>query len=72
MEIIADRIRREHGIETITGAPQVAYRETFLESARVEGKWAKWFDLGILSRLEVMASMGTYGLKLNRQKEERG
>lgn len=37
IEIIHDRIRREHGIETHLGPLQVAYRETILHEASASG-----------------------------------
>lgn len=41
LDIIVDRMRREFKVEANVGAPQVAYRETFRESAQVEGKFAR-------------------------------
>ncbi|WLR55039.1 elongation factor G [Mesobacillus subterraneus] len=41
LDIIVDRMRREFKVEANVGAPQVAYRETFRESANVEGKFAR-------------------------------
>ncbi|QOR66765.1 elongation factor G [Cytobacillus suaedae] len=41
LDIIVDRMRREFKVEANVGAPQVAYRETFRGSARVEGKFAR-------------------------------
>ncbi|PLT31324.1 elongation factor G [Peribacillus deserti] len=41
LDILVDRMRREFKVEANVGAPQVAYRETFRESARVEGKFAR-------------------------------
>jgi elongation factor G len=41
LDIIVDRMRREFKVEANVGAPQVAYRETFRESASVEGKFAR-------------------------------
>ncbi|MCL6456654.1 MAG: elongation factor G [Gorillibacterium sp.] len=41
LEIIVDRMRREFKVETNVGKPQVAYRETFKESAKVEGKFVR-------------------------------
>ena len=41
LEIIIDRLRREFGVETNAGAPQIAYRETILVPADGEGKLIK-------------------------------
>ncbi len=41
LDIIVDRMKREFKVEANVGAPQVAYRETFRESAYVEGKFAR-------------------------------
>ena len=41
LDIIVDRMRREFKVEANVGAPQVAYRETFRQSAQVEGKFAR-------------------------------
>lgn len=41
LEIIVDRMRREFKVETNVGKPQVAYRETFRQPARVEGKFVR-------------------------------
>lgn len=41
LEIIVDRLRREHKVEANIGNPQVAYRETIKSSAKVEGKYIK-------------------------------
>lgn len=41
LEIIVDRMLREFKVETNVGKPQVAYRETFRESAQVEGKFVR-------------------------------
>jgi len=37
LEIIVDRLKREHKVEVITGKPQVSYRETITQSA--QGEW---------------------------------
>lgn len=37
LEIIVDRLRREHKVEVTTGKPQVAYRETITQTAN--GEW---------------------------------
>ncbi|MFA5748412.1 MAG: elongation factor G [Candidatus Absconditabacterales bacterium] len=37
LEIIVDRLKREHKVEVNTGKPQVAYRETITQSANGEG-----------------------------------
>lgn len=41
LEIIVDRMRREFKVETNVGKPQVAYRETFRNGAKVEGKFVR-------------------------------
>ena len=41
LDILVDRMRREFKVEANVGAPQVAYRETFRESAQVEGKFVR-------------------------------
>ncbi|WP_168123565.1 elongation factor G [Paenibacillus sp. HB172176] len=41
LEILVDRMRREFKVETNVGKPQVAYRETFRQGAKVEGKFVR-------------------------------
>ncbi|HOS87960.1 MAG TPA: elongation factor G [Candidatus Pacearchaeota archaeon] len=41
LDIIVDRLRREFGVETIVGKPQVAYKETIERTAEAEGKYIK-------------------------------
>ncbi|MFM1654456.1 elongation factor G [Brevibacillus sp. B_LB10_24] len=41
LEIIVDRLKREFKVEANVGAPQVAYRETFRGTAKVEGKFVR-------------------------------
>ena len=41
LEIIVDRLLREFNVEANVGAPQVAYKEGFLNSVDVESKYAK-------------------------------
>ena len=41
LDIIVDRMKREFKVEANVGAPQVAYRETFRSSAKVEGKFVR-------------------------------
>ena len=41
LEIIVDRLRREFGVETNVGKPQVAYRETITKPVEQEGKYIK-------------------------------
>ncbi|MFD2672474.1 elongation factor G [Marinicrinis sediminis] len=41
LEIIVDRMNREFKVETNVGKPQVAYRETFRQAAKVEGKFVR-------------------------------
>lgn len=41
LEVLVDRMLREFKVETNVGKPQVAYRETFRASAKVEGKFVR-------------------------------
>lgn len=41
LDIIIDRMRREFKVDTNVGSPQVAYRETFRQAAKVEGKFVR-------------------------------
>ncbi|OIU72886.1 elongation factor G [Rossellomorea aquimaris] len=41
LDIIVDRMKREFKVEANVGAPQVSYRETFRDTAKVEGKFAR-------------------------------
>ena len=41
LEIIIDRLRREHNVEANTGAPQVTYRETIRGTSEAQGKHIK-------------------------------
>ncbi len=41
LEIIVDRLLREHKVEANVGAPQVAYRETFRAGSDIDSKYAK-------------------------------
>ena len=41
LEIMVDRMKREFSVEAITGAPQVAYRETIMGTAEAENKYIK-------------------------------
>jgi elongation factor G len=41
LDIIVDRLRREHKVETNVGAPQVAYKEAIRKSVEVEGKYIR-------------------------------
>jgi len=41
LDVIVDRLKREFKVEANVGAPQVAYRETFRETAEVEGKFIR-------------------------------
>ncbi|MCU6711663.1 elongation factor G [Paenibacillus sp. J5C_2022] len=41
LDVLVDRMRREFKVETNVGNPQVAYRETFRASAKVEGKFVR-------------------------------
>ncbi|HLD26219.1 MAG TPA: elongation factor G [Candidatus Andersenbacteria bacterium] len=41
LEIKADRLKREFGVEVTLGKPQVAYRETIRQEVEVEGRYIK-------------------------------
>jgi elongation factor G len=41
LEVIVDRLKREHKVEVTTGAPQVAYRETITQNVEGEGIFKK-------------------------------
>lgn len=41
LEIIVDRLKREHKVEVIQGRPQVAYKETIQKSIEAEGKFIR-------------------------------
>jgi len=41
LEIIMDRLNREFGVQAHLGKPQVAYKETILQSAKGEGKYIR-------------------------------
>ena len=41
LEIIVDRMMREHKVEANVGKPQVAYRETIRKAAEAEGKYIR-------------------------------
>ncbi len=41
LEIIMDRLSREFGVQAHLGKPQVAYKETILQSAKGEGKYIR-------------------------------
>ncbi|WP_047154550.1 elongation factor G [Aneurinibacillus tyrosinisolvens] len=41
LDIIVDRMRREFKVEANVGAPQVAFKESFRQPAKVEAKYAK-------------------------------
>lgn len=41
LEIIVDRLKREHKVEVVTGKPQVAYREAISHNADGEGKFVR-------------------------------
>ncbi|MBM4416137.1 MAG: elongation factor G [Chloroflexi bacterium] len=41
LEVIVDRMRREHKVEANVGRPQVAYRETITRPARAEGRFVR-------------------------------
>lgn len=41
LDILVDRMKREFNVEANVGAPQVSYRETFRQAAKVEGKFVR-------------------------------
>ncbi len=41
LDVLVDRMKREFRVEANVGAPQVSYRETFRQSAEVEGKFVR-------------------------------
>ena len=41
LDIFVDRMRREFKVECTVGAPMVSYRETFKQSAQVQGKFTR-------------------------------
>ena len=41
LDILVDRMKREFRVEANVGAPQVSYRETFRQSAQVQGKFTR-------------------------------
>jgi elongation factor G len=43
LEVLLERMRREFRVETKTGKPQVAYKETIKDKARAEGRFVKQF-----------------------------
>src|SRR5262249_40839919 len=41
LEVIVDRMKREHKVEATVGRPQVAYRETITRPHRAEGRFVR-------------------------------
>jgi elongation factor G len=41
LEVLVERMRREHSIDARVGKPQVAYRETITTSAKAEGRFVR-------------------------------
>lgn len=41
LEVLQDRMKREYGVDTNSGKPQIAYRESILAEAKGEGKLIK-------------------------------
>lgn len=41
LEIVVDRLKREHKVEAVQGKMQVAYRETIQKPTRIEGKFIR-------------------------------
>ncbi|MBI2944713.1 MAG: elongation factor G [Candidatus Wallbacteria bacterium] len=41
LEIVVDRLQREHKVKAVVGKPQVAYCETITRPAKAEGKYVK-------------------------------
>lgn len=57
LEIIVDRLKREHKVEVTTGKPQVAYRETITTNSNGEWvfkrqTWGRWQFGHVLLKLE--------------------
>lgn len=63
LEIVADRLKRKFGVETVLDVPKVPYRETVLSGAKGQGKYKKqtggrgqygdvWLEIGPKSRGE--------------------
>jgi len=63
LEIMIDRLRREHKVAANVGRPQVAYRETVTAEVKQCGQFAR--DLGgktNFAELELMIAPGEYGM----------
>ena len=41
IDILVDRMKKEFNVECNVGAPMVSYRETFKQSAQVQGKFSR-------------------------------
>ena len=41
LDILVDRMKKEFNVECNVGAPMVSYRETFKQSAQVQGKFSR-------------------------------
>jgi len=73
LEIIVDRLKREHKVEVTTGKPQVAYRETITTNAEWEGVFKRqtWWrgQFGhVLLRLEsITGELDEKGEQINYQ-----
>ena len=62
LDIIVDRLKREFGVETVVGKPQVSYKETIERTAEAEGKYIKQ-----------SGGRGQYGhVKIRLEPRERG
>src|SRR5262249_38662171 len=41
LEVLVERMRREHHVDAVTGRPRVAYRETITRANRAEGRFVR-------------------------------
>ena len=60
LDILVDRMKKEFNVECNVGAPMVSYRETFKQSAQVQGKFSSiWFVVNT-----VMFTLNSHQTKL--------
>ena len=65
LDVIVDRLRREHKVEVNTGKPQVAYRETIFQTATARGifkkqSWGRWQYGDVELRIEKLPDDKNY------------